>query len=167
MHFVVVDAEGNFINSRTRKFLVQAASAYNVTDTTEIQRGSTNYQGWPFADGKFCRATGNFFVPSDYVSGLTISGVVVPAANGDIADYLAESHGKDGEAWNTHTADTGALTTAVVSGEINKLTALTAATVEAGDYFSLEFVRQANLAGDTINAQVNFMGFLISYRAGS
>jgi len=158
--------EGTFINTRTRTFLVQAIAAYNGTDAVDIVLGAWTL-GWPLPDAKASRATGGFYVPSDFVSDLVIEGAVYPWAAGDLYGAIYAFGAADGEVYNTHSTvpDKAAVTLAASKWDLVYPTEIDGVAI--GDFVRLELHRDATNAADTISHTVAVAGFLVSYTVDS
>lgn len=152
------------IANRTRTFLVQAPYANNATDGLHLAAASA---GWSMTDNKICDGLGWFYLPSDYVSGLTIKAVVEAAASGNCYAGLTVLHAAAGEAYGTHSDVTATAAIAVTANQIAAIATVTPTNVGAGDYFAMTFERVGNDALDTVGNVVYFKGFLVSYTADS
>ena len=156
------------IANRTRKFFVPCVAVWNVTDSTAAVRALDMTMGWPMIDNKVHQAFGDFYVPSDYVSTMTATPVVISLATGNIYETTNVNEAADGQLYNTHDADGhGAVATAVTANKIEELTADSLALVAAADYVQLWFERTGTDALDTIGNTVYFKGWLVSYTADS
>lgn len=151
------------LSSRTRRFLVQPFQKQDPG-------GAPDY--WHLQPGLYMRdaadlsAFGYFFVPVDFVSGLTVKAVVIPALNGDIYSTLNVYYAAAGETYSTHSATHAANATTVAQNKINAIKSTSLASLAAGDYVMLEFARTATDPQDTL-ADVYFLGFLVEYTADS
>lgn len=157
------------IANRTRKFFVPAVGAYNATDATVINKTDTlgaGPDGYIFPDLKTCESYGNFYLPSDWVSNLTVTLVVNPFASGNLRARHDVYYGAVGQSRTTHT-DTLTATTAVTINVLNEEITVTPANLAAGDYIHLKFTRYGLDALDTIGDSISFAGWLVSYTADS
>lgn len=109
-----------------------------------------------------------FKVPSDYVSNLTVKAIVYHSAGtGDAVFNLVAWYGAVGEAWDNHQDSTGFTTVAIDSDQIQEALTLTPASIAAGDFVRLQFIRDGGNGSDTYNQSTNVLGFLLSYTADS
>ena len=158
-----VTASNANLANRTRLFLVPASSCYNATDA--LQRECEG-PGWNMVDGKECRAFGFFRCPPDYVSDLTVNGIMDPRGTGNAYVQMDAGYGAIGEAWNNHTDSQGPDAEAVVNQTRDQMTTPTGLTnLAAGDYVNLKFTRFGDNVLDTVGAIVYFVGFIVSYTA--
>jgi len=150
------------IADRTRSFLVAPTGlSNNATPTVFGPYGPT------LADGIPCHVGGHFYLPVDYVSGLTISPVLIAAASGNIYAGLDVYHGAVGENITNHSNTVATAAIAMTANQLKVIAACTPTNIAAGDYFYCYFNRYAEHANDTINDVVNLIGFLVSYTADS
>lgn len=152
--------------NRTRTLFVPGVSAYDTTNLgaeTEVTRGAS--YGWPLTTGTERSVVGNFFTPSDYVSGMTIVAVVQAGATGNLYGLNTAYIGAAGEAYDTHTdVSAGAVAAiAVTADDLAEIASITASDVAAGDYVSLKFLRDDHIS-DTAGTSY-FLGWKVSYTA--
>lgn len=152
------------IENRTRQFLLQAVGAYNSTDGIDLV---ASQPGWNMTDAKGTICTGWLRVPSDYVSGLTITPIVEALGAGNIYTVGSVRYGAVGESYNTHSDSKAGGVEAVVANQIKACTAITPANVAAGDYLHIIFNRDGTQVTDTLNQELYFKGWLVSYTADS
>jgi len=148
--------------NRTRTFLVQAVGAYNATDVAQAER---EFKGWPMIDAKATVTWAAFKCPSDYASTLTVTPVLISNANGDIYARLQVYYGNVGEAYNTHSTDTGYLAETLVASQWDLGDAGSLGSIDANDYVEIQYTRDGVHASDTVGDTVWIVGFLISYTA--
>jgi hypothetical protein len=110
---------------------------------------------------------GYFKVPSDFVSGMTVSGVVVPGGTGNMYGFLSANYGADGELATTHTNTTGLIAEAVTLNQISVVYPLSLASAAAGDYVQIRFERRSTDPLDTVTADIYCRGIMVSYTADS
>jgi len=155
--------DNDSIADRTRTLFVPAVECYNVTDTSYQNR---SLRGWEMIDAKHCQVYGAFRMPSDWSSGGTLQSVFIPGGTGNIYALSLVDFANVGQAYNTHTLNTGWQTEAVVDTIVDQFTTpLTLTNVDAGDYVICDFRRDATNVADTISATLYFVGFLVSYTA--
>ena len=153
------------IANRTRAFMVHA-TCYNSTDAAVI--GASNGSGSVIMpDNKTCYANGSFFVPTDYVSGMTIKPVLLAAGNGDLYASAQAAITAIAGTVPEHTDVANLAANAMTSGILSTPLTITASSVAAGDVVGCYFTRVGTNAADTIGAEVEFYGFLVSYTADS
>lgn len=152
------------VTDRTRKFLVPAVGGYNVTDSIALIRQQA--QGWTLLDNKISDALGNFFVPQDFVSGMTATAIVAPIGAANIYSENHAYYGACTEAYNT-TTDSVAVAAVGVTAVLCCIQTITLTAEAIDDIVSLRFRRTATDALDTLNASVYFIGWIIEYTADS
>ena len=172
------------IDNRTRAFLVQSPTAYDMNGAATIDRaGWATYAynigaaGWPLGNAVDTRVFGNFYVPSDFASGMTITMIVSHSdfsgaeggATSDGVFRMYSYYGAVDQAGDTHSEDTGATTVALHKPSlIEDVLVDTLTDVAAGDYVSIEASREGDAVADTCDSTYfNFVGFLVSYTADS
>jgi hypothetical protein len=154
---------------RSRTVMVPAAGGYNVTDTAAIVHEDA--RGVTLTDAKHCKAFGQFALPADWISGLSVKAVVYTGGGvtGDFYGDLVVEYGACGEAPDTHSDSVGAGTVAIATASRNNcILQVTPASLAAGDIISFTLERDATNAADTLNSSnVNCAGFLVTYTADS
>ncbi len=158
------------IADRTRTLWVPCIAAYNTTDGTALT--AANYitrAGWEFIDNKAISGYGQFQVPTDFVSTMTITPYIISAGAGNVYSAGEAYSGAENEAYNTHTDTAAAAAVAITGGSLfeNAHAALALAAAAAGDFVNLTFTRNSANALDTRNGPCNFMGWKVSYTADS
>ncbi len=158
------------IANRTRTLWVSAIGGYNNTDGTALTGASyIGRRGWELTDGKNISIYGNFTVPSDFVSTMTVTPIVVTLAAGNVYAYNEAYYGAVGQSTATHN-NVSAYAAVAVTGTVaydEGHEALALSSVAAGDYVSLVYIRDAVSASDTVNNAMYFVGWLVSYTADS
>lgn len=158
------------IANRTRKFFVPAVVGYNVTDGTPIAISmlyTSVLPGIVLADNKSCLGIGQFTVPQDFASGLTVKALVVATASGNVYGAEDYDYGANGEIYTTH-AGTGAFAAeAVTLNFFHVVASLALAAAAVGDFVRIAYVRDATNILDTIGNIVMVLGWEISYTADS
>ena len=157
------------VTDRTRSFLVQAASGYRYDPaTTSYPLHRYSERGWPLPDGidvGICQ--GNFYLPNDYVSNMTVTAVVEARGTGNVRVSGGAAYGAVGESSATHNDNFASATLAVVNAQINEIWSVNINNANPGDYFSLDFLRDADHIDDTLAADLWFMGWRVTYTADS
>jgi len=147
------------LSSRTRKFFVPAVS-------DEPFNGLCGYELSPAGTSQ---AFGYFYVPEDFVSGMSVSALVVvtTAGTGDIYVTLDAYYGAAGEAYSNHSDVTGPTATAgpSVNNRQNAYLSTALSNVAKNDYVRVRFYRQGDDASDTYTQHIFCCGFLVSYTA--
>lgn len=154
------------IADRTRTVFIPATRGY-VTNTSNPIHGSDE-RGWELDDGVLTLVLGDWYVPADYVSGLTIVAVVqCDGASGNIYGKLDTYMGADDQAYNTHNDATGYSAVAATEA-LNEILSVNVSSVAAGDYVTCRLARNATSGTDTFNSGKVFLkGFRASYTADS
>lgn len=149
--------------SLAKTFFVPCTGVENVTDGTTYD----SYELGPeMTDAKQTYARGNFIVPSDFSSDMSISAVVYPSATGNVYARNNVYYGAIGEAWNNHTDSNGShAAVGVTQYEREEILSLSLSSVAVGDHVLLEFDRNATSALDTINTDLSVLGWLVTYTA--
>jgi len=154
------------IANRTRRIFVSADTGYNLTDGTDIFQ-TVSPTGLPFPDDKVCHATSFVAVPKDYVPGtdIIITSVVESAASGNLNSALAVSYGLCAGVLSV--TATGNVVDAVILNRFYCVNAYTFTNALPDQLLVVEFARIANVAADTINDSVQFVGWYLDYTADS
>ncbi len=152
------------IVDRTRKFFVPSIGGWNTTDSIVLVMERLS-KGWIMVDNKVCDAFGFFTCPEYFVSGMTATSVVVGEGTGNCHNNTSANYGTDGEDYNAHSDATGAAFTAIVSGKLEYLPALTLASMAKGDVVRLALAHDGTSGGDTVNAAVQILGWIIECTA--
>lgn len=155
------------IANRTRTFLVPAVGGYDTFLSEAGAYPRFSILGWSLVDTVLRTVTGEFMIPSDFASDMTVAAVVYSTANGNLYNQGVISYGASGQAYNTHSDVIAAAATAVTANQycVIRSTALSAEAI--GDYVALQFERDATNILDTINNTVYFRGWLVTYTADS
>jgi hypothetical protein len=148
------------IANRTRTFFVPA----NTFGT-----GLSNFAqaGLILPNGNNTITVGFFAVPSDFVSGMTVSPIVNPEGTGNLAYELNIFYGAIGESGSTHSTMIALTTTACTDGLLKAVPAASLSSAALGDFARVMFRRLALEPSDTIEAAVNLYGYLVTYTADS
>lgn len=154
------------IANRTRTVFIPVSGAYNGTDGVGLQ---VFQLGPSFPDNKDCEAYGQWQVPQDYVSGLTIDCVVLHQIAGPRNVYAGAFH-YSGKLTEDQDANSDSFAVAAISVTGNTLTAIarvTPAAPEIGDIFQLKGFRTGSNVLDTVGNVVSFLGWIATYTADS
>ncbi len=155
------------IPNRSRTFLVPACWAKNETAGTHLEWGGVDDAGWNMPDAKKCAVAGAFLTPSDFVRGMLIFAVIHPNGTGNVYCENVSRSTKGDETMPQHGEGTGYQAVAVVDDKVLAIQQLTPGDVEPGEYVTLRWTRDATNAADTVNAAVQFLGWLVAYEADS
>jgi len=155
------------IQDRTRRIFIPATGGY---ETAAIEAQSIPHvwpQGWDLADAIVRAVVGDGRIPTDFVSGATVSALVQSGANGNVwVNHIAHC-GAVGEDYSIHTVTSGAAAVAVVANQQALITPLNLAAAALGDYLHLWFWRDGTNGSDTTTASLHFLGWLLEYTADS
>ncbi len=143
------------VTDRTRKFLVMPNSG-----------ASMSVKGQIMTDGGVRTAWGQFIVPNDFASGMTVTAAIHSDAIGNLYVSNTAEYGQCGEAHAAHT-DTFALAAVGVTVVRNCIATLTLTNEAIGDLVSLTFVRDAADPLDTTNDLAELYGWIVEYTADS
>lgn len=149
----------NAIVDRTRKFFVQGHGDGDIAD-------NPSWQGYETRDGQTDSVRSWFMVPEDFVSGMTVETVVIPAASGNLYAYASCKYSADNELWDTHSNTFALATVAVVQNKREVIMSISLVDAAKNDLVGIEFTRTAN-GDDTIEDVVYVPGFVVSYTADS
>lgn len=158
------------ITDRTRRFFVPCVGGRNLTAGIPLEMGAiapANLAGWILPDNKSCFGVGFSSVPEDFVSGMTVTVVVVPGGNGNVRASNSCNYGQCTEAYNLHSDSVGPSTIAVTLDDNNCILPITLANEAVGDILRVEFVRNGADVLDTVNAIVYLCGWIVAYTADS
>lgn len=153
------------ITDRTRTVFFPITAGYNDTDSVPLT--NFTYYGLEIIDEKECWGYGYWVVPHGFVSGLTITAVVVADASGNIYSENRTRYGKCGEAHNLRTANTGLAAEACVADENTCVASTALPDAEVGDIVRVTYTRLADQPEDTINNHANITGWIAQYTADS
>lgn len=161
LHWGTLDTDS--ISDRTRTLFVPCTGL--SVGGASVDRTVNN--GWLLADAVTSYAFGEFYIPTDYLSTMTIKAVVQSDANGDcycthIAYYAAVT-----EAYDAANTSSAASAVALTAAQLTEIKSLAMAGVAAGDYVTIMFTRTAGNALDTINNTAYIKGWLVTYTADS
>lgn len=152
------------IANRTRTVFVP------IISTEEVGVGAltfnTTVKGFDMVDAAQCNVYGHWRVPEDFVSGLTFKTLIRAAGAGDVMAYASAEYSSNGEAVWTHSNAVGPAAVTVTTN-LTEISAVTLSSAVAGDVIAFKFYRNASDPGDTVNASVYALGFIVSYTADS
>ena len=118
--------------------------------------------GLMLPDGYESVAIGHIRIPPGYQDGLIVKAVVQPAGTGDLYHKIRCYFGKVGEIFSNTTVNPDMAAEAVTAAQIAEVgKVFTGLTVEPYDYLTMEYVRKAGDALDTVDAVVYVAGFLV------
>jgi hypothetical protein len=145
--------------NRTRTAFVQATGSSDGTDFyPRIGRGV------PLVEVQFARGNAGFFVPSDFVSGMSVRAVFVGGATGNAYVQLTVNYGTIGEqpggAGDVLPFATVAFTNTL---ELRQTDSLSLSGVAAGDYLFFELERDGSAVQDTVSGSISLTGFVVTY----
>jgi len=121
--------------------------------------------GWLMADTVSTYAFGEFYIPSDYASGMTVVAVIhTPSAGNAYLTHTAY-YAAPGEAYNAASTVSAASAVALLADKLTEVKPLTLSGIAAGDYVTLKLLREGGNAKDTVNNSVYLKGWLVSYTA--
>lgn len=149
------------VENRARTLFVPCVAVYRSDGVAAIRSG---VMGCAMADNLECSAYGNFYLPADYVSGLTIKAIGAGNASGDAYLRSTAYHQAVGETavW-THVDQVAYAAVTLTKWIWTEMQTLTPSNVAAGDYYQLMLERNAVDATDTIANDVYISGWLITY----
>lgn len=150
------------IANRTRTLFVPCVGGY-VTGVGVLDRDSAI--GWSIGDSVKTYLWGNFHIPSDYASSMTVTALVYSMGSGNMYCSNSAQYSADGEAYDTHSASSALGTVAVTANQYANVKSISVSGIAAGDHVALTLYRDATDASDTVNTNVYFAGWLVSYTA--
>lgn len=163
-----------YVDAETKQMWVMPGGGRDESVAADLVSGggtSGDNHFLMLTDGNTCRGMGTFIVPQDFISGMTVTAVVVALANGDVAVLQQETkvrYSQCDEAYATHTdcvaaCAVGVSTYTLTSGQRECIAEITMASPTVGDMAILEFNRQGGNAADTVNAVVGLHGWIVEY----
>lgn len=157
------------IANRTRKFFVPSVEAYDSTvGGTAGDRMRTTVVGYTLTETSLSSGYGNFLIPQDFASGMTIKPIFYGTAGaGDVYYKTDVQYGAVGEAYNNH-AHSGSYAALTVTADVWQVGASVSLTSGAADdLVSMRFYRDGTNGSDTFNGAFYFLGFIVEYTADS
>lgn len=160
------------ITNRTRKFFVSADISLRAGTSTYYMRGTYNLDdsmaGVPMPDTIDTEVGASFMVPEDFVSGMTVSAVVIAANSGNFFGSMEVYYGEPGvDAWDEYSVEQEDQTVAMTAGQPKAILTINMSDAEAGMVASLELNREGAVSSDTINGHCFLQGWVVEYTADS
>lgn len=154
------------IANRTRVVGIPCTGGWDLAPL-ELDRTNAHPYGGPLADGTSTQMFGYFYVPSDYVSDGVVIPVVYAEGTGNLYALQTLYYAATGE--TPGSVGTAVTTQAVTNTKVTNCTSIqTAMTgIAAGDHVMIMFQRTGGNASDTVGADCQFVGWLLSYTADS
>ncbi len=156
------------IANRTRSFLVSPTGGYDTGASGPLTT-TGNIRGLAMQDAVTSSVTLGFFVPSDFVSGISLKMVLASTAAGNIYCFnFGVFIQASGETAGTHDESTSPGAIALGNGTVDAVNSVTLTNPAANDYVMVLCSFPRANAADTINgAIVYFVGLLVTYTADS
>jgi len=133
---------------------------------TSLDMNTTGY-GWDTQDGVASNCYGMWVVPDDFISDLTISVALYAEATADVCGRGYVSYSAAGEAYNTHSDLSVAITVGVVNTIVKEDYEIAVTAASVGDVISIRFIRDATNILDTIGGVVTVRSFVATYISSS
>ncbi len=140
--------------------LIPVVNGYNATDGTWLT--PTAFFPFDLLDAKICLVNGVWRVPADFARGLIIGPVMVSAGVGNVYASDSMRSGKLAESAETNNYDI-AIAAYALDALVNEPFIHTITDAEIGDYFRMQFYRDAVDVLDTIGASVYPYGWRVRY----
>lgn len=155
------------IANRTRAFLVPCTGV-----TTQLSGGVDAWRnelaGFEIDVTSIFVAFGEFAVPSDFYSAMTVKAVYQPGATGNVYTKQEARYGAAGEAYSIHTAnDGGYAAVGVTNLQLSIVQSVSIANAALGDIVTMAWYRDGTNGSDTVEAYIYFKGWLVEYTADS
>ena len=151
--------------NRTRTFFVPAVGGIDITTPSDYLILGTNPYGWQTVDAERCTIEGFFACPEDFVSGLSVQALVIAQGTGNCYCNLTAKYGPAADTEGAYSVSAGLSARAVAVGDRTLLANIILSSLAKSQFVSLDFTRNADNAGDTVEDIVTVMGFLVSYLA--
>ena len=161
---IEISSDALRIKGLTRKFFIPATRGY-VANTSAPLHGA-DARGFLCDDAIDTYVVGNWYLPVDYASGLTIVAVVsVSGTTGSWYGANVVYCGAANQDWDTH-SDTSGYDQVASAEEQKEAQSVSVSNVAAGDYVTCVFHRDGNAANDSATAMAVYCkGWLASYTA--
>lgn len=161
---IEISSDALRIKGLTRTFFIPATRGY-VSNVSNPLHGADE-RGFLCDDAIDTYVLGNWYLPADYGSSLTIVAVVeCGGTTGSMYAANAIHLGAVNEAYNTHTDSSGYAQVATATTQ-KLVQSVDVSSVAAGDYMTCVFHRDGNAANDTATAMAVYCkGWLASYTA--
>jgi hypothetical protein len=153
-----------FVDAETKYVMINPPRSYNFTDGTWPLESTA--PGLNMIDNKVCIIDCDWYVPSDFISNAIVYANVRPKASGNAYVEMFWAFALDGVAYQNTSGGAGYVATAVVGGltyENNIISASAVTGLTANNIVTFEFSRDAVDVLDTVNNDVMFAGFLVTY----
>ena len=155
------------ITDRTRTFFVPVVGGFDATAPTS-DLTTFSHIGIECIDNQESRAFGYGIVPNDFASGMTVTSVIVPNANGNCYGQTMVRYGQCNDFYADHIDDSGIMSAVAVTQDANNcIHQVTLANEAIGDILRCSYTRDAVNALDTINNIAHVAGFIVEYTADS
>ncbi len=161
------------IDNRVRKFQVNALIGTDDSTGVFYLEGTGGTSASPRLhlnqSATIKRGIGSFYIPSDYVSDMTATAIVVTNGNGDVYVRNRYQAGTDEDSFRLHAEDTGWAAVTLVAGaafELNFITSLDLTLIASDDRVQLMLERGGTDPGDDA-IELHLLGWVIQYIADS
>lgn len=148
--------------NRTRSFVV---FPHRASDPPSAY--AANQIGINLNNGQATYVYGFFQVPRDFVSGMTVSPLVIAPSSGNMNWQHWIKYSQIGENYNTHSTDRALLVTAMTANLVTRVENMSLASAAVGDIVAMVFERFADVTYDTIEGTCHFLGWIVEYTADS
>ncbi len=139
---------------------------YEVTNDAP-RDWTKNMAGYTMSNNVETRIGGNFRVPEDFVSGMTVKAIIITPVSGNIQQQNDANHGAAGENYNNHSVTYGPSADALTADQLAETASMSLTNAATGDNVSLMYTRDGGHASDTLGASAWFLGWLVEYTADS
>jgi hypothetical protein len=155
------------IPNRTRSVFVSASGVADaISSGNDI--GRNEHAGFEINNTSIYVAFGEFIVPRDFVSGMTVKAVFQPGGSGNAYVKSEARYGASGEAYSNHTDDDGGYAAiAVTNALLSVVQSVSLSNAAIGDYVTMTWYRDGTHGSDTVEAFIYFKGWLVEYTADS
>lgn len=122
------------------------------------------YSGAKLTDGATHSGYATKVSPKDFVSGGVLKAVVISEGSGNLVFYLDAHFAINGGDPAEHDLSTGEITEAIVANKMEVLAnTLELTALSNADIIGARFIRGGAEAGDTVDANVFLIGFILEY----
>jgi hypothetical protein len=161
----VLTDQREWVDAETVSVLVPQEQTWNSTDITANDNDAV--LGPELTDQKWCAAYNRWIVEAKLIGEISIYAVIESPAAGNMYSILYWYAGACSEAYDTHTNYPGGMPVyveiAVIDNVINCVQSVTTSGVFPEDVLYLHFLREATDPLDTVDANVKFSGFKLTY----
>lgn len=158
--------EREWVDAETKTLYIPCVGGWDF-DAAEITfrlSGGDKVFGFGMVDNHECRTLGTFIIPKDFLDDATITSVVNPGGTGNLYAENICRYGQCGTAYNTHTDGGGGCTAEAVTQDFAECVhTLALSSAAVGDIVTVNYVRLAGNALDTVNADVAMLGWNVEY----